>query len=159
MKLMNMRKCNRERDRYFDRLHDNSNQKRRAFADLLDGLQKTEVYGSLYEKYNEGRVVTELDPAALWSNIRKYFKSTDDSVQRSLMNRLDQIQIGDEEIQKFITKIDDIICLINPPMSDSQKLRQLKRDVQHQERFKMAVQASNMFPETNFVRRLFNWRH
>jgi hypothetical protein len=37
--------------------------------------------------------------------LKKYFKSTDDSVQRSLMNRLDQIQIGDEEIQAFISKM------------------------------------------------------
>jgi len=67
------------------------------------------------------------------------------------MNRLDQIQIGDEEIQTFITKMDDIISLINPPMSDIQKLRQLKRAIQHKERFKMAVQASIMFPEMTYA--------
>ncbi len=40
----------------------------------------------------------KVDQAALWLNIKKYFKSIDDSVQRSLMNCLDQIQIGEEKI-------------------------------------------------------------
>jgi hypothetical protein len=87
----------------------------------LDCLQKTEVYGPFYEKYrplnDEGRVVNEVDPPALWSAIKNYFKSTDDSVQRSSMNRSDQLQIGDEEIHVFINEMDDIICLINPPMT------------------------------------------
>jgi hypothetical protein len=145
----------RDRDRYRDQLLDYQNRTRKAFADLLDCLQKTEVYGPFFAKYHptldDGTTVTNIDPAALWTDIKAFFKSTDDSVQRSLMNRLDQMQIRDEQIQEFVTSMNDVICLINPPMSDMQKLRQLKRAIQHKDRFKMVVQASIMSPEISYA--------
>lgn len=138
----------RDCERYITDMRDYQLRKRKAFADLLDCIQKTEVYGPLYAKYHpvreDGRQETNVDPAALWTDIKAYFKSTDDSVQRSLMNRLDQMQIRDESIQQFITSMNDVICLIDPPLSEVQKLRQLKRAIQHKDRFRMVVQASIM---------------